>query len=125
MAGRLGGDCAALIASSTTAWPAAASPFITLLALSIRPIVPLIAWIGSLPARIVSSTVSVILARIPVGPLPLGVPALEELHEIEHLVGAIVGQGIERAQDALLEQVVHRVLRDGRHYAAGLKSVQK
>src|SRR5438445_13843589 len=36
-------DSAALTASSTTAWPAAASPFITLAALSMIPIVPLIA----------------------------------------------------------------------------------
>jgi hypothetical protein len=34
---------AALTASSTTACPAAASPFMTFAALSIRPIVPLIA----------------------------------------------------------------------------------
>jgi hypothetical protein len=58
---------AAFTASSTTAWPAAASPFITLAAPSTRPMVPLMAWMGSLPARMVSSTVSVILAKIPPG----------------------------------------------------------
>ena len=58
---------AARTASSTTDLPAAAKPFITLAALSITPIVPLMALIGSLPARMVSSTVSVNFAKTPVG----------------------------------------------------------
>ena len=88
--------------------PAAARPFITLAAPSIIPIVPLMAWIGSLPARMVSSTVSVILARMPPGPGPLGVLALEELDVVEDLVAALVAQVVEQARDPLLEQIVHR-----------------
>jgi hypothetical protein len=38
-----------------------------LAALSIRVIVPLMAWIGNFPARMVFSTVAVILARRPLG----------------------------------------------------------
>ena len=57
------------IASSTAALLAAAIPFMTFEAPSTAPIAPLMALMGSLPARIVSSTVSVILARIPVGAL--------------------------------------------------------
>ena len=99
---------AAFTASSTTAWPAAASPFITLAAPSMMPMVPLIAWIGSLPARMVSSTVSVILARMPLGRPALGVLAVEELDEVQDLVAALVAQRVEQPADALLEQIVHR-----------------
>ena len=49
--GRLRRLSAAFTASSTTAWPAAASPFITFAAPSMMPIVPLIAWIGQLARR--------------------------------------------------------------------------
>ena len=100
---------AAFTASSTTAWPAAASPFMTFAALSMMPMVPLIAWIGSLPARIVSSTVSVILARMPLGPAALGVLAVEEFDVVEDLVAALVAQRVEQAGDSLLEQIVHRL----------------
>ena len=56
-----------LALTPATAWPAAASPFMTLVALSIKFIVPLMAWIGSLPARMVFSTVLVIFASSPSG----------------------------------------------------------
>ena len=53
--------------SSTTACAAEASPVITLLAPPKILAVPVMASSGSLPARIVSVTVSLICARIPVG----------------------------------------------------------
>jgi hypothetical protein len=63
-AGGVFGGSTTFTASSTTDCPAAASPFMTLAALSMIPIVPLMAFTGSFPARIVSSTVSVSFAWI-------------------------------------------------------------
>ena len=70
--------------------------------------VPLIAWIGSLPGahRVLDRLGD--LGENAARPRPLGVLAVEELDVVEDLVAALIAQRVEQPADALLEQIVHR-----------------
>ena len=92
--------------------PVSTALFSTFAARFMKPTVSAIALADTLPARSLSSIASVNRVNVfAVGDCALGVPRLEKLHVVEHLVPALVRQCLQLSENAVAQVLVHRALR--------------